>query len=84
MNYVSLVGRVRKSNQTGMILIEINRPSIDEDSDNLFIPCRYWARGEHNLLTSLKEGTMIALRGRIDMDKKGNLFVTVENLEIIK
>ena len=84
MNYVSLVGHVRKSEQKGMVLIEINRPTMDEDANNLFIPCRYWARGEHNLLTSLKEGTMIALRGRIDMDKDNNLFVTVENLTIIK
>ena len=82
MNFISLVGKLRdrKFDKKTRIL-ETNR--ID-GVDPIEVPVRYWTNDESNYLTSLKNGSLVIIRGRIDSDDKIGLFVVVERIEILK
>ena len=82
INFVTLVGKIRHKGNTG-ISLEVNRVDSDLNADNLFIPCIYWTRERLNYLTSLNEGTLVAIRGRIDYSEKAGFHIIVEQLTII-
>ena len=84
MNYVSLVGRIKHKKDDKTRFLEVNRPESVDSADNLLVPCRYWTLDTNNLLTSLKEGQLVAIRGRIDIDDKIGVYVIVEQVVIIK
>ena len=84
MNYVSLVGRIKERRDDGIRFLEVNRPESVDSADNLLIPGRYWTMYNTNLLSSLKEGQLVAIRGRIDIDNKFGVYVIVEQVVIIK
>ncbi len=84
MNYVSLVGRIKERRDDGIRFLEVNRPESVDSADNLLIPCRYWTMDNSNLLSSLKEGQLVAIRGRIDIDNTLGVYVIIEQVVIIK
>ncbi len=84
MNFVSLVGRIQGFKDERTRLLEVARPESVNNSDNILIPCQYWTRDEHNLLTKLNQGSFIIVRGRIDNDDKLGMFIIVEQVTIIK
>ena len=81
INFVTLVGKIRHSESR--IYLEVNRVDSDLDANNLLIPCLYWTRDNSNYLTSLKEGTLVAIRGRIDYSDNIGFHIIVEHLTII-
>lgn len=83
MNFVSLLGRIRGKKDEKTVLIEVSRPENDIEAENLFIPCRYWTQSNACLLTSLSEGTLIVVKGRLDQDKDIGMYVIVEEINII-
>ena len=83
MNFVALLGRIKGKKDEKTVLLEVNRPENSEDMDNLLIPCRYWTNSTSCLLTSLKEGTMLVIKGRLDQDKDIGTYVIVEEINII-
>ncbi len=84
MNFVSLIGRIRGYVNETTRLIEVARPEMGDDIENLLIPCKYWTKDAHCLLTKIKEGTMLIIRGRIDKDDKVGIFIIVEQITVVK
>lgn len=84
MNFVSLLGRINGFKDSKTVLLEVARPESSNNVANLLIPCQYWTQDEHNLLTQLKPGTRVVVRGRIDQDEKNEMFIIVEQVTIIK
>lgn len=84
MNFVSLVGRLHQCYDEKTRCLEVTRPESVDNADNLMIPCRYWTLDGNNYLTSLKEGSLLALRGRIDCDDKIGMYVVVEQITLVK
>ncbi len=84
MNTNLLVGKLQGAVDKSTRYIEVARPESEIDKNNLLIPLRYWTLDEHNALMSLKEGTLVAINGRLDHDEKIGLFVLVEQLNVIK
>ena len=83
MNFVSLLGRIKGKKDEKTVLIEVSRPENDENMDHLLIPCRYWTKSSACLLTSLNEGTLVVIKGRLDQDKEIGTYVIVEEINII-
>ena len=84
MNYVSLVGHIKHKKDDKTRFLEVSRPESVDSADNMLVPCRYWTLDNNNLLTSLKEGLLVVIRGRIDVDDKIGAYVIVEQVLIIK
>ena len=83
MNFVSLLGRIKGKKDEKTVLIEVSRPENDENMDHLLIPCRYWTKSPACLLTSLSEGTLVFVKGRLDQDDELGNYVIVEEINII-
>lgn len=84
MNFVSLVGKLCGPNKGTYRSLEVSRPNIEGTAENLLIPCQYWTHDEHNIFMSAKEGTMLIIRGRIDMNDKVGMFIVVEQFTIVR
>lgn len=84
MNFVSLVGKLHGPKKGTYRYIEVSRPYIDGTAENLEIPCQYWTHDEHNLFMSVKEGAMLVIRGRIDMNNAIGMFIIVEQFVLVK
>ena len=78
---ITLKGKIRSSLDSITRVIEVSRPESSETIDSLFIPCRYWTLTSNCLLTAIKEGTIVFVRGRIENDEKIGLYVLVETIE---
>ncbi len=78
MTSVEVFGSIHH-NENGYTYIEVRRTyknrSGEFESD--LLPCLHWSRQEKNLLSSLKKGTKICLRGRLEC-KENQMFVIVE------
>lgn len=83
MNFVSLLGRIKGKKDDKTVYLEVSRPENGEDIDNLLIPCRYWTQSNTCLLTSLSDGTLVVVKGRLDQDKQLGMYVIVEEINII-
>ena len=83
MNFVSLLGRIKGKKDDKTVYLEVSRPENGEDIDNLLIPCRYWTQSSTCLLTSLSDGTLVVVKGRLDQDKQLGMYVIVEEINII-
>ena len=83
MNFVNLVGRLRGLLDEKTRLLEVNRPESSDTAENLFIPLRYWTLSKLCLLTAIKEGALVIIRGRIDKDDDIGFFVVVETISIV-
>ena len=83
INFVTIIGKVHHNEGEIIVRLEVNRIDSDLDANNLFIPCKYWTRDAANLLTSLADGTLIAVRGRIDYDNEIGFHIIVEHFTII-
>ena len=84
MNFVSLIGKLKGVDDNHYRYLEVARPDSATTAENLLIPCKYWTLDNSNLLTSLKEGTMLVIRGRIEQDSTIGVFVLVENVTVVK
>ena len=84
MNSITLVGKIRGSLDAKTRLVEVNRPSGDSNIDPISIPLRHWTREEKTLLSTLKDGTVVIVRGRLDHDNKIGLYAVAEHISIIK
>lgn len=80
MNLVVLKGRINSSIDSLTRIVEVSRPDSGEKINSLLIPCRYWTLSDNCLLTSIKEGTIVFIRGRIDSDDKIGLYIIVETI----
>ena len=80
MNTITLVGKMQDSLDAKTRLIELLRP---EGDGSIKIPLRHWTREENTLLTTLKVGALVMIRGRIDVDPKIGIYVVAELINII-
>ena len=61
--------------------IEYRSSDAISNVDHFFeIPLLHWTREENNVLTSLKRGTFVVIRGRIEYDESFGLYILVENI----
>ena len=79
-----MFGRIQGSLDEKTRILEVNRPEGSENADNLMIPCRYWTLTPNCLLTSIKQGAAVTIRGRIENDEKIGFFVIVEQIVILR
>ena len=84
MNFIFLFGRLRGKLDERTRVMEVMRPESCGDSDNLMLPCRYWTLTGNCVLTSINEGTLVAIRGRIECDKEIGIYVLVEQITILR
>lgn len=84
MNIVTFVGKLQGMHTDNMRILEVARPESVDSSNNLQILCKYWTNDACCALTSLKEGALVAIRGRIDSDEANGIHVIVEQLIVIK
>lgn len=84
MNSITLIGKIRGSLDAKTRIVEISRPDGDINIDPIRIPLRHWTKEEKTLLTTLKEGAYVIVRGRIDHDDKIGLYAIAEHISIIK
>lgn len=85
INSVCLLGEVKHAidGKTRALRIERNIPLNNEFKDD-FIPIRYWSNDPNNCLTHIKDGTLIAIRGRIVSDEELGVVIIVEQYRTLR
>ena len=84
MNFIFLFGRLQKSIDERTRYLEVTRPESCGDAENLMIPCRYWTLTNNCVLTSINEGTLVSIRGRIECDDVIGIYVLVEQVVVLR
>ena len=84
MNSISLICSLKNNIDAFYRNAEYALPLYnDEGKSTQEIVLRYWTNSSPCRLTSLKEGTHIAIRGHIDRHEEHGTIVIVEQLEVI-
>lgn len=84
MNSIVLVGKIAGELNEKTKYLEIGRIEYSEEDNNILVPVRYWTRDRRNFFQGLEKGKLVAIRGRIDTDKKIGLLIIAEQVTVIK
>lgn len=67
-----------------MRYLEVDRlPTSKQTYEIDSFPAMYWTRVANSLFMEIKKGALIALRGRIEVDKERGIYILIEQYECI-
>lgn len=83
INHISIIGILRNIDEANDIIryIEVKRNYKNNlgqyDSD--CFPCIMWSRNNKNQLFSYREGTLVAIEGRLEIEEK-QMYIIIETI----
>lgn len=83
MNSAEIIGYLKEC-EGNFRKVEISIPTYnDEGNNSCEIYAKYWAGGDRNYFLSLKAGSLVAIRGHLDVDKNFGTIVIIEQLNCL-
>lgn len=85
MNSIELIAVVKDVVDDIYRYVEYDLPFENEEEETTATSiARYWVQGEKSRFTLLENGTLIALRGHLDVHPKFGTIVIVEQFNVLK
>ena len=77
MTDVNILGKIKKIDDETYIQVERQYKTNYGEYIYDDLPCIYWNRQKKNIFTSLKEGIMVFVKGRLEC-KENKMYIIVE------